>query len=917
MSSLPAASSAPGQTDQSYKAIVDYLTKRGHLKAVAELQTDLANSNTSAAAGNTTAGSATGPGNPSTSTARAGAAASSSSSHPPSPAAALNGGGKAVGLDDFAHRNAPSQPTSRAQTGGAAGERRGPDQAVAAGQMLADPPSWEKGYEGLTAFVHNSLDIHRPELQPILLPLFVHAYLDLVLVGYRKAADQFMNRFGPHHTPSDPHVVRMLSSIRNADHVKESEEATRWRKESYNIRLSERGWGLLLGWLQGGGLALSLEGTESRGRDRVLAIINERVKVDAMPGPPSKTPTGYGLLSDFAGKEPSSKALDPLKLGPAPVDPNLEREVARQVKDDAAQDAMDTSTPSANGINGSTSTSEPKAGPGSTPLAIDFADASPHAENVPLINPVPSDMLPMPQTLRTIDVMREVEKVREARKRIKLSAEAYVAVPATTTMNGANGDKVGVPLGQVTEAAKPSVCIFTIHDAGDRSFYPSLTTTAFSDDSTMMAAAFSDSYIRLWSLKGGKLQAFKNDLNPDEVKEGQCQLNFIPRGTTKLIPNVALATVNDLKKIREKAAPTSRKLIGHSGPVYALSFDPVPGPSGPPRYLLSASQDATVRLWSLETFTNLVAYRGHREPVWDVEWGPRGIYFATASRDRTARLWSSDKTHALRIFAGHLSDVNTHRLVLNRSCVHAQCVRFHPNSLYIATGSSDRTCRLWDVQKGTCVRVFVGHRDAVTCLAMSPDGRFLASAADDLTINLWDLASGRLIKSMTGHTSSIYSLSFSAESTVLVSGSADATVRVWDVLSNPYAAEMNGELIPGSGRRAGMGGSLGSVTRMSFEQVKGSARRASLVASGLGGGGGGGGGAGGNGGSAAAGGMGSGGVLGEGGKGQWVKGTLAEKEAKESPDLLATLATKRTPVLAVKFTPRNLCLAAGPMQEVE
>ncbi|KDE06754.1 hypothetical protein MVLG_02950 [Microbotryum lychnidis-dioicae p1A1 Lamole] len=842
MSSLPASSSALGQTDQSYKAIVDYLTKRGHLKAVAELQTDLANSNTSAAAGNTS-GSATG--NASTSTAGGGAAAaSSSSSHPASPAAALNGGGKAVGLDDFAHRNAPSQPTSRAQTGGAAGERRGPDQAVAAGQMLADPPSWEKGYEGLTAFVHNSLDIHRPELQPILLPLFVHAYLDLVLVGYRDAADQFMNRFGPHHTPSDPHVVRMLSSIRNADHVKESEEATRWRKESYNIRLSERGWGLLLGWLQGGGLALSLEGTESRGRDRVLAIINERVKVDAMPGPPSKTPTGYGLLSDFAGKEPSSKALDPLKLGPAPVDPNLEREVARQVKDDAAQDAMDTSTPSANGINGSTSTSEAKVGAGSTPHVIDFADASPHAENLPLINPVPSDMLPMPQTLRTIDVMREVEKVREARKRIKLSAEAYVAVPATTTMNGANGDKVGVPLGQVTEAAKPSVCIFTIHDAGD-----SLTTTAFSDDSTMMAAAFSDSYIRLWSLKGGKLQAFKNDLNPDEVKE-----------------------VNDLKKIREKAAPTSRKLIGHSGPVYAVSFDPVPGPSGPPRYLLSASQDATVRLWSLETFTNLVAYRGHREPVWDVEWGPRGIYFATASRDRTARLWSSDKTHALRIFAGHLSDVN--------------CVRFHPNSLYIATGSSDRTCRLWDVQKGTCVRVFVGHRDAVTCLAMSPDGRYLASAADDLTINLWDLASGRLIKSMTGHTSSIYSLSFSAESTVLVSGSADATVRVWDVLSNPYAAEMNGELIPGSGRRAGMGGSLGSVTRMSFEQVKGSARRASLVA-------------------------------GKGVKGQWVKGTLAEKEAKESPDLLATLATKRTPVLAVKFTPRNLCMAAGPMQDVE
>jgi transcription initiation factor TFIID subunit 5 len=72
----------------------------------------------------------------------------------------------------------------------------------------------------------------------------------------------------------------MLSAIRNASHVGESEEATRWRQERYNVRLSERGWGLLLGWLQGGGLAGSIEGTEARGRDRVLAIINERVKVD-------------------------------------------------------------------------------------------------------------------------------------------------------------------------------------------------------------------------------------------------------------------------------------------------------------------------------------------------------------------------------------------------------------------------------------------------------------------------------------------------------------------------------------------------------------------------------------------------------------------------------------------------------------
>lgn len=187
-----------------------------------------------------------------------------------------------------------------------------------------------------------------------------------------------------------------------------------------------------------------------------------------------------------------------------------------------------------------------------------------------------------------------------------------------------------------------------------------------------------------------------------------------------------------MKKLRKKTDSSTIKLIGHSGPVYSLSFDPVPGPSGPPRYLLSSSQDATVRLWSLDTFTNLVAYRGHRDPIWSVEWGPKGIYFATGGRDRTARLWSTERTSALRVFAGHLSDVDVSFFssppVRPDSDWTTQCLAFHPNSLYLATGSTDRTCRLWDVQRGACVRIFMGHTGAVSCVAVSPDGRYLASA---------------------------------------------------------------------------------------------------------------------------------------------------------------------------------------------
>ncbi|TKA67589.1 hypothetical protein B0A55_08703 [Friedmanniomyces simplex] len=320
--------------------------------------------------------------------------------------------------------------------------------------------------------------------------------------------------------------------------------------------------------------------------------------------------------------------------------------------------------------------------------------------------------------------------------------------------------------------------MFTFHNTFD-----SVNCIEFSDDNTLAAIGTAESYIRVWSLD-----------------------------------NRALTSPQDPPGFQ---ASSSRRLIGHSGPVYALSFSPsaaIPAPptnghtdhptspDSHPRYMLSCSADTTIRLWSLDTWTNLVVYRSHNSPVWDVRFCPHGHYFASASADRTARLWSTPQIAPLRIFAGHDSDVET--------------VAWHPNGAYVFTGAGvgDKTIRMWSIAQGTQARIFTGHAGNITAIACAPNGHVVASADDKGVIILWDLRTGRLVKRMRGHgAGGIWSLDWSVESTVLVSGGADNSVRVWDVQpskeTHPKVNGENGGVAKIDGATADGGAAAGKVAK--------------------------------------------------------------------------------------------------------
>ena len=272
-----------------------------------------------------------------------------------------------------------------------------------------------------------------------------------------------------------------------------------------------------------------------------------------------------------------------------------------------------------------------------------------------------------------------------------------------------------------------------------------------------------------------------------------------------------------------------RTLKGHTSSVTGVAFHPLG------KILASCSGDLSAKIWDMETNTCTKTLKGHDHTISGIQFLPSGDQILTCSRDKTIKSWEIATGYCIRTYSGHSDWVKCLSISLDgqyfaTGCAdhnimiwkvdgsNIQTLSGHEHVVetlsygkkfksaatimekaltssngssndddekstysYLASGSRDRTVKLWDPLKGQLLMTFNAHDNWVRCVLIHPSGKYIISCSDDKSIRIMDIKEGRCLKTIgDAHGHFVNTISMSAARFALVSGSVDKNLCIWD-----------------------------------------------------------------------------------------------------------------------------------------
>ncbi|KAL4732843.1 WD40-repeat-containing domain protein [Aspergillus similis] len=132
------------------------------------------------------------------------------------------------------------------------------------------------------------------------------------------------------------------------------------------------------------------------------------------------------------------------------------------------------------------------------------------------------------------------------------------------------------------------------------------------------------------------------------------------------------------------------------------------------------------------------------------------------------------------------------RQTLEGHSAYVNAVAFSPDGQTVASGSDNKTIKLWNAATGEQRQTLKGHSAYVNAVAFSPDGQTVASGSDDKTIKLWNAATGEQRQTLEGHSARVNAVAFSPDGQTVASGSDDKTIKLWNAATGKQRQTLEG-----------------------------------------------------------------------------------------------------------------------------
>jgi WD40 repeat protein len=273
-----------------------------------------------------------------------------------------------------------------------------------------------------------------------------------------------------------------------------------------------------------------------------------------------------------------------------------------------------------------------------------------------------------------------------------------------------------------------------------------LTSLSFHPQGTQLLTGGEDGLVKTWTMP---------PLASIQIDTPQVRTLVLPSADGKKFLTAGADGIVRSWDVAKKAV--ERQYSSHNGAVNAIALHP----NG--QVLISGGADGTLRFWNTAMAKESNRIGAHGGSLQALALHPAGTHVVTRGSDGTAKVWQLPVVPAKTL--AHMDQVT--------------CVAVTADGTKVASGSSDKIVRLWNLTTGAKERDFAGPTLPISCVAVGTDGKLLAAGSLDKTVHIWSTVDAKILNKIM-LPAAIGALALSPDNKTLVVGLADGSIRVLD-----------------------------------------------------------------------------------------------------------------------------------------